>query len=172
MEGFKNRKRALSPSSMHDIDHRELDYGTHVPRLESYSQDQLILLRAIDNIKASWACAQHSGTCYITKDSKHIEMNRFRLHAWGAAVVCIFFLLRLLQVVMIFFCRSLKSVSHLPPLPTTFFFRGELNPVALWQNLVGVPDQTRPRAMRLPVSHLRHHLIHLQQPSFLQLCFR
>jgi hypothetical protein len=54
-----------------------------------YSQDQIALLRAIEEIKAAWVCEEH-GTCFISQDSKHIQMNRFRLSAWGAAIVSFF----------------------------------------------------------------------------------
>ncbi|KAF9480699.1 hypothetical protein BDN70DRAFT_931511 [Pholiota conissans] len=64
MEEYKNRKRALSPSTMFDTNRR-------VPRLDTYSQDQTALLRAIE---------EH-GTCFISQDGKHIQINRFRLSA-------------------------------------------------------------------------------------------
>ncbi|KIL54227.1 hypothetical protein M378DRAFT_19111 [Amanita muscaria Koide BX008] len=85
MDGYKNRKRALSPHLLHDRD-SELDIGTHVPRIDAFSADQVALGRVIANIKAAWPCDEHSA-CFITKDSEHIVLNRFRLNAWGSAII-------------------------------------------------------------------------------------
>ncbi|KAF9472995.1 hypothetical protein BDN70DRAFT_967282 [Pholiota conissans] len=51
MERYKNRKRALSPSTTLDINHREMEHGSH---------DQSALLRAIEEIKAAWVCEEHA----------------------------------------------------------------------------------------------------------------
>ncbi|KAF9471430.1 hypothetical protein BDN70DRAFT_571699 [Pholiota conissans] len=60
MEGYKNRKRALSPSTMLDTNHHEMEHGSHVPRLDTYSQNQIALLRATEEIKAAWVCEEHA----------------------------------------------------------------------------------------------------------------
>ncbi|KAF8868520.1 hypothetical protein CPB84DRAFT_1857570 [Gymnopilus junonius] len=86
MEGFKNRKRHLSPTGLRDADQLELIRGTHVPSMEAFSPDQVALGRAIEEIKEVWSCDKH-GVCYIMKDASHVELNRFRLGAFGAAVV-------------------------------------------------------------------------------------
>lgn len=85
-EGFKNRRPSVALSSLLDMDHHELEHGSRVPHLDMYFGDQIALLCAIEEIKASWTCEEH-GTCFISPEAKHIQMIRFRLAAWGAAVV-------------------------------------------------------------------------------------
>ncbi|KAJ7240909.1 hypothetical protein C8J57DRAFT_1245034 [Mycena rebaudengoi] len=83
MEGFKQRhKRIHSP----DPYESELSYGTRVPNADDCTPAQLALGAAIDEIKAAHSCVEH-GTCFINGDLQHLEMNRFRLNAWGQAVV-------------------------------------------------------------------------------------
>ncbi|KAJ7265796.1 hypothetical protein C8J57DRAFT_1511552 [Mycena rebaudengoi] len=83
MEGFKQRhKRIHSP----DPYESELSYGARVPNADDCTPAQLALGAAIDEIKAAHSCVEH-GTCFINGDLQHLEMNRFRLNAWGQAVV-------------------------------------------------------------------------------------
>jgi len=64
--------------------------SNQVPSTETFSSDQVALGRAIEDIKAAWACQKH-GVCFINKDATHVELNRFRLGAFGAAVVGLLF---------------------------------------------------------------------------------
>ena len=59
-----------------------------MPAIDTFSADQVALGRAIEEIKAAWACQKHCSVCFITKEATHIELNRFRLGAFGAAIVC------------------------------------------------------------------------------------
>ncbi|KAF8968731.1 hypothetical protein BDZ97DRAFT_1755029 [Flammula alnicola] len=86
MEGFKNRRQLMPSHNDADLQ-TELIQGTRVPSMDSFSTDQVALGQAIDDIKAAWGCQKHGGACFITKDASHIELNRFRLGAFGAAVV-------------------------------------------------------------------------------------
>ena len=52
-----------------------------------FSADQLTQAGVIDEIKGAWSCEEH-GACFITKESEHVNLNRFRLAAWSTAVVC------------------------------------------------------------------------------------
>lgn len=61
-----------------------------MPSTETFSSDQVALRRAIEDIKATWACQKH-GVCFINKDATHVELNCFRLGAFGAAVVGLLF---------------------------------------------------------------------------------
>ena len=61
-------------------------YISKVPHIEMFTADQIALGDAINDIKRDWACQEH-GTCFISGKGDHIEMNRFRLDAWGRAIV-------------------------------------------------------------------------------------
>jgi len=52
-----------------------------------FSADQIAQAAVIDEIKGAWSCEEH-GACFITKESEHVNLNRFRLSAWSTAVVC------------------------------------------------------------------------------------
>ncbi|KAH9939457.1 hypothetical protein B0H21DRAFT_893945 [Amylocystis lapponica] len=86
MEGYRNHKRALSPDFDSTNSVFELSFGTNVPNADMYSPEQRILAQTMEQIKAEWKCATH-GTCYITADGEHIEMNVFRLKQWARAVL-------------------------------------------------------------------------------------
>jgi hypothetical protein len=62
-----------------------------VPAIDTFSADQVALGRAIEEIKAAWACQKHGSVCFITKEATHIELNQFHLGAFGAAIVCFCF---------------------------------------------------------------------------------
>jgi hypothetical protein len=51
-----------------------------------FTSDQIALTDAVNDIKKSWACEEH-GACYIDGKGDHLVMNRFRLDAWGRAIV-------------------------------------------------------------------------------------
>ncbi|GBE89883.1 hypothetical protein SCP_1702090 [Sparassis crispa] len=86
MEGYKNRKHPLSPFSLDSqFNAAELSYGTHVPNAALYSPEQRAQAAMVDDIKAAWQCMQH-GTCYINTAQEHIQMNKFRLKQWCAAI--------------------------------------------------------------------------------------
>ena len=63
-----------------------LHYVHKVPHIDLFSSDQVALGHAIEEIKQAHACQEH-GTCFITSDAEHIQMNRFCLEAWGQDVV-------------------------------------------------------------------------------------
>ncbi|KAF9034763.1 hypothetical protein BJ165DRAFT_1533815 [Panaeolus papilionaceus] len=89
MDRFKNHKRPLSPpaSSLRlEGDHIKMSMGTHVPSMDTFSEDQIALRRAIDDIKAIWVCQKH-GFCFVSSTGAHVELNRFRMAAFGSAVV-------------------------------------------------------------------------------------
>jgi hypothetical protein len=52
-----------------------------------FTSDQIALTDAVNDIKKDWACEEHDGTCYINEKGDHLVMNRFRLDAWGRAIV-------------------------------------------------------------------------------------
>ncbi|KAJ7152068.1 hypothetical protein C8R46DRAFT_1303587 [Mycena filopes] len=84
MEGFKQRsKRVHSPDPLFDT---ELSYGGRVPHIDGATPAQLAMGAAIDQIKAAHAYVTH-GCCFVDAQGRHHEMNRFRLQAWGQAVV-------------------------------------------------------------------------------------
>jgi len=87
MEGHKNRKRALSPHGTFE-ENRELEQreGTRVPNLEMFAPDTTAQAAEMDKLKGIWTCEEH-GTCFITSESVHILLNRFRLKAWATAVL-------------------------------------------------------------------------------------
>src|SRR5260370_779523 len=78
--------RFIAAATALENDPQELEFGTHVPRIDAFTPDQRVAAAAADEIKGYWACEEH-GTCYILANSKHIQINRFRLGAWAAAVV-------------------------------------------------------------------------------------
>ncbi|KAJ6556130.1 hypothetical protein B0H19DRAFT_1376984 [Mycena capillaripes] len=83
MDGFKQRsKRIRSP----DPYESELSFGTRVPNTDNCTPAQLAHGAAMDEIKAAHSCAEH-GTCFIDGNGQHLEMNRFRIGAWGHAVL-------------------------------------------------------------------------------------
>lgn len=64
------------------------NYDLKVPSVDLLSSDELVLGKAMTDIKAAWVCQKHtSGACFITKENSHIELNRLRLTAFGHAVV-------------------------------------------------------------------------------------
>ncbi|KAI0685325.1 hypothetical protein BC835DRAFT_1421345 [Cytidiella melzeri] len=85
MDGFKTRKRPLSPDG-HDS-RLEMASGTRVPSANDYSQETRAIAQAIEAIKAHWDCGLHGGHCYLSADTTHVILNRFRLKQWGAANV-------------------------------------------------------------------------------------
>jgi len=55
-----------------------------------FSADQVAQAGVAEEIKGVWSCEEH-GACFITKESMHVQLNRFRLNAWSMAVVRSFF---------------------------------------------------------------------------------
>ncbi|TCD62482.1 hypothetical protein EIP91_006803 [Steccherinum ochraceum] len=80
MNGWKTtRKRPLSPSP-------ELTYGTRVPHVESFTPEDRVTGQIVEEIKSTWICDNHNGSCFIGEDAQHIPLNRFRLKQWASAL--------------------------------------------------------------------------------------
>ncbi|KAF7980968.1 hypothetical protein HWV62_35762 [Athelia sp. TMB] len=84
MDGFRNRKRGLSPVASDPYD--EITFGTLVPRTDMFTPEQVAVAEAIKAIKSEWTCDAH-GICYINPNGEHVQMNHIRLSAWGSGVV-------------------------------------------------------------------------------------
>ncbi|KAH7923606.1 hypothetical protein BV22DRAFT_1048078 [Leucogyrophana mollusca] len=80
LEPYKGHKRALSPDPV-----EEVTRGTYT-RVATYSVLQQKTGARINEIKQYWPCQKH-GHCYIDFNCEHIELNRFRLNAWAAALI-------------------------------------------------------------------------------------
>ncbi|KAJ6566204.1 hypothetical protein B0H19DRAFT_1257471 [Mycena capillaripes] len=81
-DGFKQRSKGL-------VIHMSPNFPLEpVPNTDNCTPAQLAHGAAMDEIKAAHPCAEH-GTCFIDGNGQHLEMNGFRIGAWG----CVPFLL-------------------------------------------------------------------------------
>ncbi|KAJ7887771.1 hypothetical protein B0H13DRAFT_1888726 [Mycena leptocephala] len=83
MDGFKQRSKRIGSPDPYES---ELSFGARVPNADNCTPAQLAHGAVIDEIKAAHSCAEH-GTCFIDGNGQHLEMNRFRIGAWGHAVL-------------------------------------------------------------------------------------
>jgi len=51
-----------------------------------FAPDTTAQAAEMDKLKGIWICEEH-GACFITSESVHVLLNRFRLKAWATAVV-------------------------------------------------------------------------------------
>jgi hypothetical protein len=68
-------------------------YGTQVPRIDEFREEDQLHSRIILQLKKKWPCAQHHGEhgepgfCYIAASGEHVGLNTRKLKIWAAAIV-------------------------------------------------------------------------------------
>jgi hypothetical protein len=68
-------------------------YGTQVPRIDEFREEDQLHGRIILQLKKKWPCAQHYGEhgepgfCYIAASGERVGLNTRKLKIWAAAIV-------------------------------------------------------------------------------------
>ncbi|KAI0313041.1 hypothetical protein OF83DRAFT_1176045 [Amylostereum chailletii] len=125
MDGFKTRKRALSPEMDPCGSSAERQTGTRVPSVEDYSGEMCAVAKAIGDINNAWPCSLHTGHCYLDSEGIHILLTCFRKKQWGS------------------FLASSPTHSALEPPPDTL--------LAEWSNMATTPTSSaKPRGRTGP----------------------
>ncbi|TFK80000.1 hypothetical protein K466DRAFT_504633 [Polyporus arcularius HHB13444] len=92
MEGYRVRKRVMSPSSARA--HKLILSGirSRGPRLDLFSEEEQLDGTMILQLKAKWPCARHQGEhgepghCYVDASGEHLGLNSRKLKLWAAAI--------------------------------------------------------------------------------------
>ncbi|KAH7903729.1 hypothetical protein BJ138DRAFT_1120100 [Hygrophoropsis aurantiaca] len=95
MDGYRitTRKRGL-PRADNDNhgDSDELLYGTKVPRLDGFTEEQQLHGSIILDLKAKYSCERHQGEhgeagyCFVDASGEHLGLNPRKLKIWAAAI--------------------------------------------------------------------------------------